>query len=520
MASGRQLRVVLLQPSKYTRDGFVQRFRRGYMVNGTLPHMRSMTPAEIDGCRIDVHVIDEYVHGDLDYLDLLDARRDSGPVLLALVGLQSHQFHRALDLAALARERGAMVVIGGPHPMTCDTTVHQGRGVSFALAEGELIWREILEDAVHLGELKDVYGAERRWQAELAPSELVIPSRADLKRYIFGPLAFYPVRGCPYRCNFCSIIKIAGRALRSQPLELTLRGLRAARDAGVRSIFFTSDNFNKYDRAADLLNGMIEDKINLPFYIQCDSQIVRQPELMALMARAGCYQIFLGVESFSRQTLKQAGKLHNHPEQYAEIVRMCNENGIISQFSNIIGFPTDTEASIREHLELLRAIRPAAASFYILTPIPGTEQYAQFLERGLITEPNMDRYDGTTCTWRHPNLEPAQLTRLVFECYRKFYSAPEILRRTVTVRRAAGKVTRRTVTVGIPLQSAFSRWVASRKIHPMSGGWGSRRLDRTSDYQALRRHLFELELAPLPRNLELSQEDEAINRKAKLVLPA
>ena len=132
------LRVVIIKPSKYGMTGHVERFRRGFMPNSTVPYIRSMTPPAIDGERIETYAVDEYVQTDLGYLDLL--RNPSAPTLLALVGVQSHQFQRSLDLAALARANGIRhCVIGGPHPMTCDTSLLHNRGVSFALAEAEMV---------------------------------------------------------------------------------------------------------------------------------------------------------------------------------------------------------------------------------------------------------------------------------------------------------------------------------------------------------------------------------------------
>jgi hypothetical protein len=90
-----------------------------------------MTPGRIGGADITVHSVDEYVHCDTAYFDLLRGSRNN-PTLVAFVGTQSHQFHRAADLAALARSDGYMAVIGGPHPMTCQTTELQHGGVSFA----------------------------------------------------------------------------------------------------------------------------------------------------------------------------------------------------------------------------------------------------------------------------------------------------------------------------------------------------------------------------------------------------
>ena len=104
------------------------------MPNSTLPFIHSMVPEYVGTTATRVRVVDEYVQTDLEYLNLLDAKKH-GPTLLLLVGVQSHQFQRALDLAALATESGCSAIIGGPHPMTCDTSMLQGRGVSFALAE-------------------------------------------------------------------------------------------------------------------------------------------------------------------------------------------------------------------------------------------------------------------------------------------------------------------------------------------------------------------------------------------------
>src|SRR6185295_19390047 len=239
------LRVVILKPSKYTTNGHVERFRWGFMPNSTVP-----------------------------YLPLL--RRSRGDrTLLALVGVQSHQFHRALDLAAYARRNECMVVIGGPHAMTCDTSMLQGHGVSFALAEAELVWPEILHDAAE-GELQPVYGRQQRWQQELESPVIIPPGRKDLSRYVVPMLGLYPARGCPFLCNFCSVIKIAGRRIRSQSITSTLASLRAAKAAGVRTIMFTSDNFNKYPDAEELLTAMVEERLGLEFFVQCDTQIARQ----------------------------------------------------------------------------------------------------------------------------------------------------------------------------------------------------------------------------------------------------
>ena len=516
----KKLRVVLIKPSKYEpahRGGYVQRFRKGFMPNSTLPFIRSMTPDEFDGIPIEVFAIDEYVQTDLGYLELLKGA--DCPVLLALVGTQSHQFQRALDLALFAKSRGVdHCIIGGPHPMTCDTTLLHARGVSFALAEAELIWPSILHDAVH-GQLRPVYGQSERWQRELDSPVLIPPSRRELRRHVVPMLGIYPARGCPYSCNFCSVIKIAGHKVRSQTIATTIESLRAAKQAGVRMIMFTSDNFNKYPEAAALLQAMIDEKVQLPFFVQCDAQITRDEALVELLGRAGCFQMFVGVESFDRAILKAAKKFHNKPETYGEIVRLCEAHGITSHFSNIIGFPEQDEAMILEHLSVLRKLRPAFASFYILGPIPGTEQYDDFLRDGLITENNLDRFDTLSGVWRHPRLSESELEDLWCRCYREFFALRDIGSKHLNPAWRHLSLFLHMMYIGTSLFSRFSAW---RRIHPMAGGIGQVGVDAVSDYIGLRRAFCGSDLLPLPASLSLSQADEAFNRQARstLTMPA
>ena len=508
------LRVLIVKPSKYGISGHVERFRRGFMPNGTIPHLQSMTPKQLMGCTIETQIIDEYVQTDLGYLQQL--RKAETPTLLALAGVQSHQFQRSLDLAAFALENGVEhCVIGGPHPMTCDTSMLQQRGVSFALAEAEAIWLAILRDALD-GELRHIYGENRRWQRTLEGRALLPPSSNYLRRYIVPMLAVYPSRGCPYTCNFCSVIKIAGRVIRSDSIETTLASLRAAKTAGVRLIMFTSDNFNKYPDAPSLLDAMIDENIRLPFFVQCDTQVFRQEGLIEQMARAGCFQMFVGLESFNRSTLRAAHKTQNHPERYGEIVRLCRKFGISTHFSNIIGFPEDTVAGIEEHLDTLIGLEPDLASFYILTPIPGTQQYDEFLDAGRIYETNLDRFDGTCPTAHHDNLSPEQLRQLLFHCYRRFYSASHFLKRGLNDWRIKTGGPERVAFLQNMAVRVYSCYAGFRKMHPMSGGVGRVRRDSNEDYNTLRRKFFGCDSVPLPHSLPLSAEDTVVNNRVRI----
>jgi hypothetical protein len=185
----------------------------------------------------------------------------------------------------------------------------------------------------------------------------------------------------------------------------------------------------------------------------------------------------------------------------------------MSHFSNIVGFPQDTLQTIDEHLNILWQLDPDIASFYVLTPIPGTEQYAEFLCARLLTEPNLDRYDTTYLTWRHPSLGAEELENALFSCYRHFYS-PQYMARYL--RRNSWRKTLYLSSV-FSMYPLFNRYSAHMKFHPMSGGVARRKIDSAKDYLHLRRKKYGFDLAPLPNCLELSASDAALNSKAKLV---
>ncbi len=497
----KKLVLILLKPSKYKVDGFVERFESGFMPNATLSHIASMTPDSIGEYRITIRYIDEYIRAETSYLKFLYPA-EGVITLLAIVGVQSHQFHRAIDLASYAKINGVEhVIIGGPHPMTCDTTILHNRGVSFALSEAELIWNSVLNDAIQ-GELRPVYGIEQRWALSIPDIEFRTPPPDEVKRHWVPMVGLYPVRGCPFACNFCSVIKIAGRNVRHPSIDSIIASLKVVKKAGIDLVVFTSDNFNKFPSAPELLSAMIDEKIGVKFFFQSDTQIVNQPELVDLIGRAGGIEMFLGVESFNKTTLKEVQKRHNKPETYGEIIKLCRDAGIRAHFSNIIGFQHQNRDGVRDHLETLIRLGPELASFYILTPIPGTDQYDDFRKRGIIFEKNLDRFDTITPTFHHEHLEPLELQDLLFKAYADFYKD--------AMQQHKHRIDRTTRNF-----MAFCRWSASNGIHPMSGGSGKVSLDSISQYSEMRRKIFGVSgLLALPDNLSLSRVDKQMNRNA------
>ena len=163
------------------------------------------------------------------------------------------------------------------------------------------------------------------------------------------------------------------------------------------------------------------------------------------------------------------------------------------------------------------AMGPTWASFYILCPIPGTEQYNDFLAEGLIIEQNLDRFDTTCLTWRHPCFSRERFSESLFECFRKFFSLRHALQNvrdemTLGIQRLLAR------SAGSMAMSLFNRFCAWRQTHPMSGGIMRILRDRATDLIALRKATFGIELAPLPRSLQLSAAKSQPNQV--LAVPA
>ena len=289
----------------------------------------------------------------------------------------------------------------------------------------------------------------------------------------------------------------------------------AAKNAGVRMFIITSDNFNKYPLREELLRAMIEEQINIPFFIQADTQIVKQPDFIELLAEAGCIQVFVGIESLNRKTLLSVSKAQNHPETYPEMLRLFRQFGITSHFSNIIGFPDDTTSSVEEHLAGLLALNPDVASFYPFTPIPGTDDYDKMLAAGLITAKSLDGLDATRSAWKHPNMEPYEIRRLLYKCYRVFNSMHRLRQNLTFCFKRRRKIEQFMASAGFTVLGKIN---ALQGRHPMSGGFWRVRLDKAADYRLLRQKMFGVDDVPFPKSLALPAKDQETNRKAKLVI--
>ena len=144
---------------------------------------------------------------------------------------------------------------------------------------------------------------------------------------------------------------------------------------------------------------------------------------VAKARRAGCINVFIGMESVDPGNLAAAGKKQNNVREYAQLIEAYRNSDISTHVGYIIGFPYDTVDSVRRDLNfLMQEVRPDHASFFILMPLPGSADHLMMVRRGEWMHPDFNLYDSHHEVTHHPQLKASAWKKLYFEAWRTFYS--------------------------------------------------------------------------------------------------
>ncbi|MEK7548819.1 MAG: radical SAM protein, partial [Patescibacteria group bacterium] len=511
----KRLVVLLIRPSKYHKDGYLLQWLRGYLPSNSLAVMCSLTEAAFADWRLaninskKVLAFDEVVrNGRINPGRLMKQYASEGTtVVVGLVGVQTNMFPRAFDLAGEFLAFGAKVVIGGFHVSGSITMLHDdkhpvGSCPSPFPSDCPLMPTECAE-LMRQGVVIFHGEAEDQWPGVLAdifngrPMQLYRGGRPDISR---SPLPNYPLgyfkgfmarvltldsgRGCPFHCSFCSIINVQGNKVRFRSVEAIESWIRqACANHGRIFWFFTDDNFCRNPDWEDILLAAIKlrhEGLEFKFMVQSDllawvlAGRKTKRSYVELLGEAGCSQVFLGVESVHQDTLKETGKPQNRVTDYKEMVESYHAAGIACHASYIIGFPEDTPSRVAEDVRTLQEIGFDQASFFMLTPIPGSVDHARMLAAGEWMDPDFNRYDSCQSAMRHPIMTPGEWQKAYDDAWSAFYTKEQI---------AAALSRINPKSYWGTMANLFSyRWSALREgVHPMLGGfyryrrWGAQR---------------------------------------------
>ena len=334
------------------------------------------------------------------------------------IGAMTRMIAKAYRMADAVRATGVPVVMGGPHVTEmADEALGRDGGPrhadAVALGEADETWPKIVSDAA-CGKLKDVYAPVDDFGQERKPSLKeypVIPWQSiDLHQFNLIPKVFAPVlnrigegwgtfriipvesgRGCPYGCEFCTVTGFFGDSIRfrtnqSVVDELLLLKARARKEQGQIAVFFIDDNFAiNVKRTKSLLRDIIAADAQVHWVAQISANLLRDEELVDLIAASGGKWVFIGMESIDPVNLKDVNKGFNKPGEYAAVLERLAQRNVYAITSFIFGMDNDTTGVAERTLEQVRTWPPGLPIFGLLTPLPATPLYKRLEAAGRLT---------------------------------------------------------------------------------------------------------------------------------------
>ena len=493
--------VILIRPSHYDDDDFVYRFWKAVLPSNSLRVVHELTLDSLDYVAPSTAGNEVYLFEDIIGSHGHDLRRlarrfpEKGTKLIVgLVGVQTSQFPRACDLIKLWQGKGATCVIGGPHVTGVITTLLDGvqdRGRPNVPCPGVLpdeidqlfrddvvvfhgeaesgfvensMWSRALADIIE-GHPQELY---RGGKPDITSAPLPIHPRDYLKSFVCTSSTLDDSRGCPHKCTFCAIINIQGRKMRCRDPEGIVGLARMlCEEDGRASFFFCGDNFARNPRWREIVDGLAELRrqgCQISFMIQADLACGTIPDFLPKIAAAGCTEIFFGVESMNPKNLEAAAKFHNQVDGYKPLWDKCCGLGIVAHASYIVGFPHDTVESVECDVDKLFEAGATQASFYMLGPNPGSEDYVRNIVDGKSMDADFNRHDSFHPTMDHPMMTREEWLMAYHNAWRRFYSPANMV---VALRRFKNRSVRRR------LRSRFLwyRWsIHIERAHPMIAG--------------------------------------------------
>ena len=481
--------LILIRPSHYDDDGYIIQWFRSAIPSNTLAVMNGLA----QDCK-ERHVLGNDVEMVIEVYDESNERirperiarkigKERG--LVALVGVQSNQFPRAIDLARSLRAKDIQVCIGGFHVSGCLAMLPEvpielreamGLGISLFAGEAEGRFDTVLRDAWQ-GRLQPLYNyMDNRPALEGAALPLLPVSR--IKRTSGRLTSFDAGRGCPFKCSFCTIINVHGQKPRLRTTDDVEQIVRRNLAQGINRFFITDDNFARNQGWESIFDRLIQmrdqERLNLKFVIQVDTMCHRIPHFIEKAARAGVARVFIGLESVRQENLISANKPQNKIAEYRQMLLDWKQAGVTVFAGYIIGFPGDTPESVLLDVKTIQRELPVdLVEFHCLTPLPGSKDHQRiYCEKGYL-EPDLNKFDLEHVTTAHPTMSKSEWENTYRDAWNAYYT-PEhmmtIMRRSVATNSNPGNM--------VLLLAWFYLCFTLEKTDPLQGGYLRRKYRR------------------------------------------
>ncbi len=388
------------------------------------------------------------------YDDRIEAVPLDTPADMVAMSVDTFGARRTYQLAQAFHARGVRVVLGGPHPTLCPD---EAAGFADAVVRGDAedTWPQVLSDAKQ-GGLKRVYTSSFPPMAHCRP-----PDRNLYAGRRYGPLRLIQGgRGCPHRCDFCSVNAIYGQSVRKRPIADVVDEIRA----NYASLWvFADDNlFADAEAGAELCRAI--QPLGIRWACQAGLDVAGEPAFARRLAKSGCKVVLCGFESIHTDNLRQMGKgwTRTHGE-YLKQTAVLRDHGIMVYGTFVFGYDADTPDTIRAALDFALRAKLFMANFNPLMPFPGTALYDRLRREGRLVNERWwlsPDYRFGQGLFRPRGMSPEQLEQGCYEAKTEFNRLSNILRRAFD-----GKANRNNLAL-FCLANVTSR----REIHRKQGG--------------------------------------------------
>ena len=327
---------------------------------------------------------------------------------------------RSYWLADHFRARGATVVLGGPHvTLVPEDALPHADAIVVGYAEES--WPRLLRDVVN-GRLARRY--EQIPDLSLAGLPPVCRDLVPRRDYITTDV-FEATRGCAHACDFCVVPSAWGRRQLQKPVEEVVADI--GRTGARRLIFVDLNLVSDRNYAAHLFAALVP--LGVQWYGLATSLLARDRELLELCARSGCRGLLIGLESISRQGLREVHKGFQDPGDFRELIALFHRYGIAIQGCFVFGFDDDTPEVFRRTAEFAVDARIDLPRFAVLTPFPATPLFHRYERDGRLLTRNWELYDGQHVVFQPQRMSATALMRGTEAAWKHAYRYRSIVRR-------------------------------------------------------------------------------------------
>lgn len=475
-------RFIMIKPSHYDDDGYLLQW-----VKSSIP---ANTLASVYGLALDCaerRVLGEDIDIELSAYDETNTRikpaqliktiRAADAGLVGLVGVQSNQYPRALDIARQLRAADIPVCIGGFHVSGClamlpdipaDLQEALDLGISLFAGESEGRLEDVLK-AAYQQSLEPVYNYMKDLPGIEGAAIPFLPARM-IQRTASTRTSFDAGRGCPFLCSFCTIINVQGRKSRYRSADDVEKIIRVNVEQGVNNFFITDDNLARNKDWEALFDRLIklkeQDGLTINVVAQVDTMCHKIPGFIEKAGRAGVNRVFIGMENINPDALKEARKGQNRITEYRAMLQAWHSIGALTYAGYILGFPNDTPESIERDIKIIQRELPVdILEFFILTPLPGSQDHKEMHQRGDWMDPDMNKYDLEHVVSEHAIMSRDEWQKIYRKAWDIYYTPEHV-----------ETVIRRAKTYGYDPHNmmfkllSFYGCIRFENIHPLEGG--------------------------------------------------